>query len=227
MAYEEEIEEYRKSPLQVELGDRADPKLVEELVREISLSWITEGDKPAVPTLVLFGGFQGSGKTTVINELQQSANGSFIVISPDEIRSKLFEKISFSDIFIHTVSAARNKLLQKALETGHHVLMDENATPLRSNLFNSFAEQQQDSRYKVLTVFLKAPKETLVQRVETRPQIPGRYAGKANELLASMEKHGNIDIAGYGIIIDTVKDEPTAAASEIFETIQSLQGQLS
>jgi len=221
MAYEEEIEEYRKSPLQVELGDRADPKLVEELVREISLSWITEGDKPAVPTLVLFGGFQGSGKTTVINELQQSANGSLIVISPDEIRSKLFEKISFSDIFIHTVSAARNKLLQKALETGHHVLMDENA---RSNLFNSFAEQQQDSRYKVLTVFLKAPKETLVQRVETRPQIPGRYAGKANELLASMEKHGNIDIAGYEMIIDTVKDEPTAAANMIFDTIQSLQG---
>ncbi|OGK31052.1 hypothetical protein A3F29_02140 [Candidatus Roizmanbacteria bacterium RIFCSPHIGHO2_12_FULL_33_9] len=226
MAYEEEIEEYRKSPLQVELGDRADPKLVEELVREISLIWVTEGDKPVVPTLVLFGGFQGSGKTTVINELQQSANDTFIVISPDEIRNKLFEKISFSDVFVHTVFAARNKLLQKALETGQHVLMDENSTPLRINLFNSFAEQQQDTRYKVLSVFLEAPKETLAQRVESRFQVPGRYAGKVDELLASMEKHGNIDLSGYSIVIDTVKDAPTVAASVIFDTIQSLQGQL-
>lgn len=209
--------------MQVEMGGNADPDLVDKLVREISSKWTIKRDRPDVPTLVLFGGFQGSGKSTIINELQKNPESTYIVISPDEIRSKLFDMIPFSDVFVHTVFAARNTLLQKALKTGQNILIDENSTPLRISLFNSFAEKLQGSRYKVLTIFLEAPKETLIQRIKSRPQVQGRYAGKVNELLASIEEHGEIDVDAYGIIIDTVKTSSSAAAKIIFNAIQSLQ----
>lgn len=210
--------------IQVEMGGNADPDLVDKLVREISSKWTIKRDRPAVPTLVLFGGFQGSGKSTIIDELQKNPESTFIVISPDEIRSKLFNMIPFSDAFVHTVFAARNTLLQKALKTGQNILIDENSTPLRISLFDSFVKNIQGSKYKVLTVFLEVSKETLIQRVKSRLQVQGRYAGKVNELVASIEEHGEIELGAYGIIIDTVKTSSSAAAKIIFNAIQAFQG---
>lgn len=198
-----------------EVGIYADTLLVEKIADEISSKWKLSKKLPKNLQVLLVGGFQGAGKTTVLEILKKKID--LIIISPDEIRHNLFEKgRTVNDEFVRTVDATRNELLRKALQTGQHIAIDQLTTPARIELVRNIIKERK-AKYKLLTVYLKASKNILIKRLEGRQQLPGTYKGTVNELKKSMFKHGEPDLGSYDLILDTEKLSP-------FETAKKLQG---
>ncbi len=212
---------YKLNPyeLEIELGVGADLREVEAQAELISSQW-KDLPTPEHPTLLLMGGFQGSGKTTVLDVLQPSLNAA--IISPDEIRHNLFAKgHQFSQEFARIVNAAKFELIKRAVEQGHSAVVDQSLTPDRVALAQRLIDHH--SKYRFLTVFLTAPTEVLKERVSLRPELPGRYKGTFLELESSMEKYesmyGDPQVGGYDLIIDSSTNDPQAIAGMIEERL--------
>jgi cytidylate kinase len=197
-----------------ELGVKADKKLVEKISKEIVASWNLKGGFSKNPMILLIGGFQGSGKTTVLNILRKKID--LIVISPDEIRDGLFaRKILFNEAFTHTVNAIRNNLLKTVLPLRHNVAIDQLTTLTRINIAKEIVEKEGKGKYKFFTVFLKASEKTLEQRLGTRKKLQGTYRGTVSELKASVEKYGMQDLSFYDLVLDSEKMQPEKIVQEI------------
>lgn len=196
-----------------ELGLKAERKVVKEIAEEISVSWNFWNNPPENPILLMVGGFQGSGKTTALEILRKDLD--LVIISPDEIRHKLFEKgWKVNEQFVHTVNAARNNLLKKALQLGHHIAIDQLTTPLRIDLARKIIEEN-SSNYRLLTIYLKASRETLLSRASSREVLPGRYRGTVDELDASMKMHREQDLSIYNLVLDSERLNPQQIAERI------------
>src|SRR5262245_54029987 len=105
-----------KQELDLELGTRASFEEVKKQADLISSKWTLPERLPQHPRLLLLGGFQGSGKTTVLELLQ--TNPGIIVVSPDEIRHNLFaQEYPFSEEFVRVVNATKFELVRRALGT--------------------------------------------------------------------------------------------------------------
>ena len=213
-----EIVESKKPNLQRELGVNANKNLVTELIEDISSGWSITKIPLLHPFLLLIGGFQGSGKTSVLEKL--SSQLSITTISPDDIRGRLLQKISFSDVFVNTVNAARNRLIGKALATGQNVAIDGNAIPMRISLFRSLASSY---KYKVLTVYLCASKDTLIKRLQLRPDRIGKYKGTIGQLKDCMMAYGKPDVTLYDVVFQTEQHMPEEIASQLLKKIKTLQ----
>lgn len=201
-----------------ERGVRADPRLTNKLVDTISARWEIPSQVPKTPVLLLFGGFQGSGKTSVADLLAPQI--PTLVISPDEIRHLLFQEIQYSETFDHTVHAIRNLLIEKALSLGLHIALDENATPTRMSVFRSLVK---DGKHKILTVLLNTPEDVLKSRVGDRPEQPGKYKGTVGELETSMRDQGDVDPSQFDLTFHTDHESPDHIAQTIFQKINSIQ----
>lgn len=163
------------------------------------------------PVLLWMGGFQGAGKTSVIENLKNKIN--FIIISPDEIRHELFErKIEFGEEFVKMVDDVRNKLIESSLKTNNHVVVDQRTTEERVNLAKILIK---NSNYILKTVYLEAPFEILKERVLSRKQIEGLYKGTVEELETLWKIDGNKNINFHDLIIDTNKNSIEEVANEI------------
>lgn len=205
--------------LQEELGTNADAKTVTELAKEISSLWKLEGPLPKNPIVLLLGGFQGSGKTTVLEILHKDLD--LIVVSPDEVRHKLFEREwAVDEKFVHTVNATKNSLLENAINSGHHVIVDQLTTPTRIDIAKGMVNR--NSQYNLLTVFLNATDAELEKRVGARGKLPGRYKGTVYELKASIKKHGNQDLSLYNLVLDSGKLSPEEIAKSIETKLNTL-----
>jgi len=197
-----------------ELGVKADRKLVEEISKEIIASWGLKNGFPKRPVALLIGGFQGSGKTTVLSILKKRLD--LIVISPDEARDRLFtRKILFNEIFVHTVNAIRNNLLKTALSLKHNVAIDQKATLARINIEKAIIRKEGKGEYKFFAVFLKASEKTLEQRLRTRKKLQGVYRGTVSELKASVKKYGMQDLSFYDLVLDSEKMQPEEIVDKI------------
>jgi predicted kinase len=217
---------YKLNPyeLEVELGVGADAGEVSAQVDSISSKWQIPNEKPEHPTLLMVGGFQGSGKTTALEILKPRFPS--VMISPDEIRHNLFEKgYPFSEEFTKIVNSAKFELIKKALDLGTSIIVDQSLTPDRVALVQHLLNGH--SKYRLLSVFLTAPTEVLKERVALRPQQAGRYKGTYLELEASMDKYsklyGEPQDGGYDLIIDSSVNDPQAIASLINESLSPFQ----
>lgn len=202
-----------------ELGAHADPQLVTELVNTISAKWVRSKETPKQPVLLLMGGFQGSGKTSVTEEIARSV--PLITVSSDEIRFLLFQKIPFSEVlFVHTVNATRNRLVKVALQTGEHVVVDLFCTKPRVALFSAMTK---NTPYEVLSVYLNASQNILVKRMQDRPKLPGKYKGTLDQLMAGFVAYGEIDKSIYDIILDSGNTTIPELSKIVLERIQQMQ----
>lgn len=201
-----------------ERGEKADIAVAEKIISVLSRSWEPSASLPKHQILLLLAGFQGSGKTSVLQDIQKSHR--FITISTDEIRHHLFEVIEFSEVFEHNVCFVRNQLLVQAFRTGHHITIDENNSPWRIEFFRSLLEEHHTDTPKIVSVYLSASEETLIKRIRSRPQLPGRHAGTVDELQASLKKYGHPDLAIYDAVLDSENssiDELVAQISRLLE----------
>ncbi len=185
-----------------ELGIKANKKIVSEVARELSAKWHFKNNLPKNPVVLIVSGFQGSGKTTAINLLKKDLD--LIVISPDEIRYKLFERgWEVSEQFVHTVNATRNNLLRKALNLGRNIAIDQLTTPARISLIQDIIDKNKDKKYKLLKIYLDASEEALIKRVESRQQLQGTYKGAVSELKESIAKFGKPNLSLYDLVLDS------------------------
>jgi cytidylate kinase len=202
--------------LAVEMGIGSIEAEVCEQADLISQKWQLPELRPENPAVLMLGGFQGAGKTTVLDALNRDRE--FLVISPDEVRYNLFaQKYPFSEQFVKLVNATKFELVRRALEMGYSASIDQAITPDRVMLTKKLVVNY--PRYKLVTVFLRAPFEVLQQRVEQRQALPGRYKGTVDELRASIEKYvqlyGMPDQSSYDLLIDVEAADPVTIAEVI------------
>lgn len=156
------------------------------------------------PLLILLAGFQGSGKTTLAQKLVNAYG--LKLISPDTIRQELFDRgVKFSTGFANLVDKTRNEQVKDLIIAGKSVVCDTNMVPQR---IAKIVKDLSGQNYRLVTIFLKAPRDVLAQRVGSRPQIEGVYRGTTGELEDALEKHGAIPKNGYTLVIDTKKCSP-------------------
>lgn len=200
--------EYREET--TELGDK---KVADEIAAEISSSWKFKGHPPKIPVLLFMSGFQGSGKTTVIDVLKQDLD--LAVVSSDEIRYKLFERRWENDEkFRQTVNVARNALLRKALETGYNITIDQFVTKERVEVAERIVRES-GKGYKLLFIYLDAPEEVLIDRVKKREPVPGKYNGTVEELMADFQKRGYPNYGMFDRVIDSSNKTPQQLSDQI------------
>lgn len=206
-----------QTTLEEELGKRADSSMVKKLSTKIASSWNLK-EKITGPLFVLIlGGFQGAGKTTVLNLLRKD---NLITISPDQIRHELFSSgTKFSNKFIHTVNATRNNLLRIALSKKRNIAIDQFVTPGRLKVVEKIIAEYKD--YKIIKILLTADKQTLVQRVRNRTNTPGLYRGTVDELEDSINKYGEPDPQQYDKVFDAQKLSPFEISKKIGELLQA------
>lgn len=204
--------------LKEELGEEANKKLVEEVSSKLSSSWNLETNFPKSPVVLVVSGFQGAGKTTVLDILTSHINP--IIISPDQIRHELFAKgMKFSFEFIHTVNATRNNLLKLALSTKLNIAIDQFMNPDRIKVLEKIIGENKE--YRVIKILLLAKKKTLIQRVKSRKTLPGTYKGTVNELKASINEYKEIDISLYDKVLNTDEFNAMQIAHEIKKLLTS------
>jgi len=192
-------------------------KLAEEIIKDLQLSNVR-----LKPIVLLLGGFQGSGKTTVINKLKDDLG--LVVVSEDEIRQRLLDKkYSFSEKFRQIVKATSSKILKNIFKMGYSVALDVNATPARIKKVEKLLESEDLSNYCLITAYLQTSKEGLVRRLNLREDVRERYKGTANELEASIRKYGEIDKSVYDVVINTEKLDAQAAAEVIRNRVKSFR----
>lgn len=208
------MNEKRRNQIHLEeIGAKADSSTVREISKEIFSSWKFKGKTPQKPVLLYLGGFQGSGKTTALDLIKKDLQ--LAVISPDEIRHKLFERRwKVNEEFVHTVNATRNNLLRKALSLGYHIAIDQLTTEERIKLVRKIAEEV-NPRYKTIAVYLEASQSTLEERVVSRADLLGRYKGTLNELRHSLKLHGNQSFGLYDRVIHSDMIDPQEIANEL------------
>lgn len=212
----------REYELALEMGKGADPVEVKAQADLISEKWKTPENKSENPLLLMLGGFQGSGKTTTLETLVPTLN--LTVISPDEIRHNLFtQKYPFSEEFIKLVNATKFELINRAMDMGNPIVIDQSLTPDRVSLTKTLLQKHPE--YQFLSVFLTAPHDTLKQRVIERASLPGRYRGTVEELEASIDKYtsryGDPQHGGYDLLIDSSINDPLAIVDQIQSSVRS------
>ncbi len=103
------------------------------------------------------------------------------------------------------VEKIRDEQIKVAITSGKSAVVDTNMVPPRIAKIKSDLTGQ---NYKLITIFLDAPRQVLARRVEERPQIEGVYRGTNGELEDAFEKHGEIAKDDYYLVIDTGKNSP-------------------
>lgn len=197
-----------------DLSKGTDQALVSKVTDEITKSWIFKSPPPTKPKVIMIGGFQGSGKTTTINLLNQTFD--LAIVSPDEIRHLLFSyHMPFLKKFVLTLKACAYQLLLQGLATGHHVAIDQITTPERIDAVKKTLEQPDFQNYQLITVYLQAPTDELIRRVANRPGFAGKYKGTVEELKSSIKQHGQPDLKLYDLVINTEQTSPTRTVEMI------------
>ena len=167
--------------------------LVQAMTQEIMKEWKPDRARFETSLLLMIGGLQGAGKTSILQKL--SSEEVIIVISPDQIRKKLFTvKYPFSENFIHLVEQTNHELVKNAVDLQCSFGIDRNMTPQRIEAMkNLLSVMKHGNAYKIFSIFLNVPKDELIKRLQTRPKIENSYQGTLEELEAAIKQYGEID----------------------------------
>lgn len=164
------------------------------------------------PILILIGGFQGSGKSSLIARINDVYDTN--VISTDSIRQNLFDRgVKISPEFSKYVSNISGNLVMKSLGISSNIIVDANSHSRRIAEMGKLLREN-NSHYSTLKIFLNASEETLRDRVKTRKPISGSYQGTESDLEAALSS-AKIDLEDYDLIVDTDK----LNQSKVFELV--------
>lgn len=167
-------------------------EIVSQLSREFSVG--------KEPFLLLIGGFQGSGKSSLIRRIK--AVLEINVISTDVIRQSLFDRgYKVSPEFSKTVDDIFKSLFFKSM--GSPTVIDANAHAKRILDIEAFMKEKEYST-RVLKVFLSCSTEVLKTRVAHRERVVGCYQGTLSDLEGSLAIT-KIDQKDYDLCIETDK----------------------
>ncbi len=183
-----------------------------EIINQLSENFITSTQKRE-SALILIGGFQGSGKTSLIERIKKTFE--FNIISTDCIRQSLFDKgVEISPDFSKYVNNISRTLTIGSL-INCNTIIDANAHTKRIQEMEKLLEAENFNQ-RPLKIFLKTSVEVLKDRVKTRQSIPGCYQGTEQDLESSLTS-SKINMDSYDFIIDTdnlSKDEVYKKAEE-------------
>lgn len=152
------------------------------------------------PMFVLIGGFQGSGKTSLIRRIQEVYGGN--VISTDAIRQDLFDLkfIHPSEMSKYVSNISRN-LAVTALNLNANIYIDANAHAQRVKETEALIREK-FSHYSIVKIFMKTSEEVLMSRLKNRSPQKGYYQGTIEDLQASLEKN-HVNSADYDYVVET------------------------
>jgi predicted kinase len=192
----------------------------EQLFQEVMGS-LEFSSVPLKPIVLMIGGFQGSGKTTAINNLKDDLG--LVVVSMDEIRQRLFDKkYLFSNKFIEIVKVATMKILENILQMGYSVVWDTNVTSSRIKQVEKILESENLNNYRLVKIYFETSKKELIERLVKREDVKSSYKGTVEELQESMKKEGKIDKNIYDMVINTEKLDAKAVAEVIRKKVKLL-----
>lgn len=164
------------------------------------------------PILILIGGFQGSGKSSLVMRIKEIYDTN--VISTDSIRQSLFDRgVKVSPEFSKYVSNIYGNLVKKSLKINSNILIDANAHSRRIAEIEKLLKEN-NSHYSTIKIFLNASEEALKDRVKTRKPTLGCYQGTESDLEAALSST-KIDLEDYNLIVDTDK----LSQSNVFELV--------
>jgi predicted kinase len=173
-------------------------------------------------TIILFLGYQGSGKTTVIKELKKLLD--YVVCSGDEIREEVYannptlERQAASNLARKTLL----DLIKSHVAQGNNIILDANLGSKLPEIVG-FIDQAPQFKYKILIYYLYAPKEILLERIRSRPKITGAYQGTEQEFYTQLERIGDLEKASFNAKFDTTLLSPQEIAKAIAQEIQALE----
>lgn len=153
------------------------------------------------PYLLLFGGFQGSGKTTTIQNLTKEID--VCTISHDRLRQNFLNKTgSLPDS--QKVNTIKTLLLGKVFPLNVSIVIDANSTPASIGSMRALISELQ-MQHKIISIFLDVQPDTLRSRVIQRVGNTnlGMHLGTLQELEKTMRDLGSVDKSSYNFVLNT------------------------
>lgn len=191
--------------------------LEQEVVQQLSVKYNTEIQ--STPTLILIGGFQGSGKSTLSERIRETFRAN--VVCADEIRGNLFGRgFVSSPEFAKLVIDIYHDTIKMLMERRTHIVIDAFAHSKRIQDVNELLTQT-NVDYKIVKIFLKTSEETLRERVISRTPVPGRHTGVLNELEAAL-KTTEYNLDDYDLVVDTDVNDSDAVFKIVQEWLYAL-----
>lgn len=193
--------------------NEVDQKVASEITSEIVSTWQGYNSDPR-PFVLLIGGFQGSGKTSVLKSLREQCE--FLIISGDIVRHKLNNRgYSVDPLFADMVDEIVNPLQQQAIGRKLSFALDRNGTPAKIVAIKNLLKETGPNDYRVVAILLTASKETLLRRMATRVAVDGAVTGRPADLEQSLKKYGELDPSNYDLVLDSETTNPEKAAAKI------------
>lgn len=172
--------------------------LEKEVTLEFERMFLAKAQKE--PVIILIGGFQGSGKSTLINQLNEIYEAD--VLSNDAIRQTLFDRgLKSSPEFSKMVSSINTNLVKKSLSKNANLFIDANAHSKRLEEIERLV-QEHKAPHTLIKIFLKTSEDNLRDRVKNRKAILGCYQGTLSNLEAALLTT-EINLDDYNLIVDT------------------------
>lgn len=169
-----------------------------EILDELSKKFTVIAQKD--PVLLLVGGFQGSGKSSLINRIKKIFATN--IISTDAIRQSLLNRgVKVSPEFSASVNRIYWALVKKSLSTHSHTIIDANAHAKRLQEIEELLAKEQ-FKHRKITIFLNTSEKTLRNRLQTRQPLPDCYEGTEKDLDASLAS-SKLNLEDYDLVIDT------------------------
>lgn len=188
-------------------------ELEQEITHELENKFKAKTQKQ--PVLILIGGYQGSGKSSLITRIKEIYDAN--VISTDAIRQSLFNKgIMVSPEFSKYVSNIYKSLVKKSLSSNSNIFIDANAHFKRIDEIEKLLKEN-NSHYSITKVFLNTSETTLKNRVKTRKPTVDCYQGTESDLEAALSST-KVNFEDYDLIVDTDK----LSENNVFELVNNL-----
>lgn len=160
-----------------------------------------KGSVQKKPVLILVGGLQGSGKSSLINRIKQLYDIN--VISTDSIRHSLFDRgLKVSPKFSKYVSNIYINLVKKSLASNSNIIIDANSHSERIAEMGRLLKENNSSNYSVIKIFLSSSESNLRNRVKNRKPTVGCYQGTLSDLEAALLST-KVNLNDYDLVVDT------------------------
>ncbi|MBA3603771.1 MAG: AAA family ATPase [Parachlamydiaceae bacterium] len=187
-------------------------QLEKQIVEELSENFIANPQK-VEPSLILVGGFQGSGKSSLVERIKNAFELN--VISTDSIRQSLINKgLEVSPEFLKYVNNISRTLIIRSLNFTNTII-DANAHSKRIQEIEKLFESE-NFEHRPIKIFLKTSVEVLRNRVKNRQSARDCYQGTENDLEASLV-NSRINFEDYDLIVDTDK----ISKDEVYKLVEN------
>lgn len=172
--------------------------LEKEITLEFESKFLASSQKE--PVILLIGGFQGSGKSSLIRRIEEIYDANILL--NDVIRQTLFNRGLESSLeFTKMVSSINNNLVKKSLTQNANLFIDANAHSKRIQKIEKLVQENR-APHILIKIFLKTSQDNLRDRVKNRKPSLNCYQGTLSNLEAALSTT-EINPDDYNLIVDT------------------------